>query len=250
MGKNLSQTKRAIIAREWRGNNRERKYFNGLLNGYISAKYSDIYNEYTEFFNSLKRCHPKSRDLTKTKTFKKWRKELLSNEESNVLSTQLHDEPFEDRVNVSPQSAVSSTAEDETSPSEDIPHRNHPEPYEDRVNVPPQSAVSSTAEDETSPSEDIPRRNHPEPDILSCVVEEILPENPVNINDVDRIINDIINDLQQDQEIQNILWNEDDELVGPHYEEEDEGIGLNVSTELEAILEPFDYEVEVEGFDF
>ena len=121
--------------------------------------------------------------------------------------------------------------------------------------MPPQSAVSSTTEDEPSPSEDIPRRNHPEPyedepDILSSVAEEILPENLVNINDVDRIINDMINELQQDQEIQNILWNEDDELVRPHYEEEDEGIGLNTTSELEAILEPFDYEVEVEGFDF
>ena len=40
------------------------------------------------------------------------------------------------------------------------------------------------------------------------------------------------------------------QLVQPQYQEEDEGIGLNLETELEDILEPFDYELEVEGFEF
>ena len=43
---------------------------------------------------------------------------------------------------------------------------------------------------------------------------------------------------------------DNDELGQPHYMDEDEGIGLNVESELEAITEPFDFDLEVEGFDF
>ena len=64
---------------------------------------------------------------------------------------------------------------------------------------------------------------------------------------MDGIINDIINDLQRDEHIHAILNNQ---LVHPAYEDDDEGIGLNIDTELEAILEPFDFELEVEGFTF
>ena len=32
--------------------------------------------------------------------------------------------------------------------------------------------------------------------------------------------------------------------------DEDKGIGLNVDTELEAVVEPFDYQLEMEGVDW
>ena len=85
--------------------------------------------------------------------------------------------------------------------------------------------------------------------MLSNLVNDSLPvDNLISSDEADRIIDQIINDLQEDAALRNIL---DDEFVRPNYEDEDEGIGLNVSTELEAITEPFDYQLEVEeGFDF
>ena len=61
-----------------------------------------------------------------------------------------------------------------------------------------------------------------------------------------------MNDLEQDEALRGILnqVNDINEFVQPHYQDEDEGIGLNLETELEDIIEPFDYELEVEGFDF
>ena len=73
-------------------------------------------------------------------------------------------------------------------------------------------------------------------------VEEPIPENDMNMND---IINGIIQDLQQDEDLQNIL---NDDFVQPHYVDEDEGIGLNVELELQDIIEPLD--LEEEGFFF
>ena len=97
-----------------------------------------------------------------------------------------------------------------------------------------------------------------EPDILSAVVDEVFSgditsvnETP-SVNEADNIIQEIMNDLEQDEALRGILnqVNDINEFVQPHYQDEDEGIGLNLETELEDIIEPFDYELEVEGFDF
>ena len=89
-----------------------------------------------------------------------------------------------------------------------------------------------------------------QPDILSGLVDESLPTNNViNPNEVDSIIDEILNELNHDDVIRNILG-DDDEVVRPQYQDEDEGIGLNTEVELVNIIEPFDYQLEVEGFDF
>ena len=76
-------------------------------------------------------------------------------------------------------------------------------------------------------------------------------ENELNLDDgdfmdVDGIINSIIHDLQEDDELRDILNNDD--YVQAHYIDEDEGIGLNLETELDAVIEPLD--LEEEGFFF
>ena len=210
----LSQSKRAVEAREWRVGLRQRRRFNTLLNGYMSVKHEKIYDEYSQFFQSLDQSHPEARDLTKTKTYKKWKKEQLAAKEVNVEWTE-EDQQDED---------IQANDEDE-----DLTNK--------------EAIVERAEEDQQGEG----MQANDETDILSVAVEEILPQNPMNIYDVDSIINDIVNELQQDEEIRNVL---DDQLVHPNYEDEDEGIGLNTQTELEAIIEPFDYQLEVEGFDF
>ena len=39
-------------------------------------------------------------------------------------------------------------------------------------------------------------------------------------------------------------------MINAELNDEDKGIGLNVDTELEAVVEPFDYQLEMEGVDW
>ena len=55
-------------------------------------------------------------------------------------------------------------------------------------------------------------------------------------SDVERQIDDIVNELMLDEELRDAL----------NGENEDEGIGINVFDEIEFDIEPFDYELEVE----
>ena len=228
---NLSQSKRAIEAREWRVGYRQKRRFNSLLSDYVSVKYDDIYTECSKFYKSLDEANPETRDLTKTKAYKKWKNEYIANKETCQDIETSNDEQCR-------SCQVDSTSSQDVESNDELCCSYQPD--------------STPVEDQ--PDQDLPVNNPTETpeeaneiDILSATVEEILPQNSMDINDVNNIINDIINELQQDPDIQNIF---EDQLVQPQYEDEDEGIGLNVQSELEAIVEPFDYNLEVEGFDF
>ena len=85
---------------------------------------------------------------------------------------------------------------------------------------------------------------------MQIAAQDLLPFSP-EINDLDDRIDQIIQELQQDDDLRDYLNAErNGELVQDLYEDEDEGIGLNVDTELQAIVEPFDFELEVEGEDW
>ena len=213
-----SQTPRAVYTRQWRENTYKSKRFNKLLKEYIELKYISLYNEYCAFFNSIDEQHPTAKDLTKTRTYRKWKEELLKHQESepedqqerNTLPTEA-DEPF----------TVSS------------------EPEAGQSSIPIQLDCSEA-------------RIPPQQDILTPLVEDILsPDNQINanINQADNLIQEIIDDLERDDAVRDLI-NEmgNEELVHPLYEEHDEGIGLNLEDELD--IEPFDFIEEVEGFDF
>ena len=202
-----SQTKRAIYAREWRVEGREKRRFNTLLNEYIYVKYKDIYDECLQMYNSLNETYPEKHNLTKTKEYKAWKKRVLATDEST----------------------------DEAKEPTTMPTRTEP--------------ITTATEPTTSTATRTEIAVDGNGDILEMAMEDLLPISPENNNmNVDDIIDNIIRDLQQDEDLRNILDN--DGLVQPHYTDEDEGIGLNVESELEAVTEPFDYALEVEGFDF
>ena len=221
-----SQASRAIYVRRWRENNYKDKRFNKPLREYIELKYGDIYNEYCSFFKSLDEQHPSSKDLTKTQTYRKWKNELLNDE--------------------------STESEDET----DTTH-NQIDPAEPDVLTAIEPAEPDTTDNQTEPAEPDTTDNQidpAEPDVLTVTIQETLSPvvNGINIdiNEVDNIIEQMINEFEQDDAIPDLLNQNNDELVHPHYQNGDEGIGLDIETELEDIIEPFDYNLEVEGFEF
>ena len=210
-----SQAARAIYIRRWREKNYKDKRFNKPLREYIELKYGDIYNEYCSFFKSLDEQHPSSKDLTKTQTYREWKNELLNDE--------------------------STESEDET----DTTH-NQIDPAEPDVLTAVEPAEPDTTDNQTERAE---------PDVLTVTIQETLSpvvniDINIDINEVDSIIEQMINEFEQDDAIRDLLNQNNDELVHPHYQNGDEGIGLDIETELEDIIQPFDYYLEVEGFEF
>ena len=248
----LSQTRRAINAREWRVERREKRRFNALLSGYMSIKYQDIYNECRQFYNSLNQMYPEKHDLTKTKEYKRWKNELTKDESSESsedndtgpttvtrtepTTTSARTEPMQDIVEIAVEPTTAMRTESTTSA--------RTEPMQDIVEIAVEPTTAMRTESTTTSA-----RTEPMQDILEIAAEGLLPVSPEIRNDIDDIIDDIIRDLQQDDALRAFLDNDDD-LVQPHYMDEDEGIGLNVESELEAVIEPFDSTLEVEGFDF
>ena len=229
----LSQSKRAIGAREWRVGSREKRRFHALLNGYVSTKYSSIYNQCREFYNSLNKEHPERHDLTKTKTFKRWRSQ------QRTAQNDEYDESNEDNNNNNnnTEPSISSTSSSSTLSS--------------IITRPPSVEQSLPhAEDNTGSETDGEDNDQqpPQQNILTGAGVELLPGDPLTVDDAEDIIDEIIRELNQDDAMRNIFNDDDNEMVVPHYAEEDEGIGLNVEIELDDIIEPLD--LELEGFDF
>ena len=253
----LSQSIRAIGAREWRVGNREKRRFNALLNGYVSTKYSSIYNECREFYNSLNKEHPERHDLTKTKTFKRWRSQ------QRAAQNDEYDESDEDNNNNTESSTLIITRpppveqslphnEDNTgSETDGEDNNNNTEPSTSIITRPPSLEQSLPHDEDNTGSETNGEDNDqhpPQQNILAEAGVELLPGDPLAVNDAENIIDEIIRELNQDDAIRNIFNDVANEMVVPHYTEEDEGIGLNVEIELDDIIEPLD--LELEGFDF
>ena len=227
-----SKAEIAKYARGWRKENYLEKRFNKPLREFLEIKYRDTYNEYCWFFRSLNEKHPDSKDLTKTKTFKEWKRRQLNCQSSD-------DEPEQSEAETGPNEPEQS--EVETGPNE--PEQSE---VETGPNEPEQSEVE-TGPNETEQSE--AESDHPVSDILSVAINETLPpDNNIDNYNIDNIIQQVINELEQDEAIRHLLNHE--EFVHPHYQYEDEGIELDVETELEAVIEPFDYQLEVEGVDY
>ena len=165
---------------------------------YFQLKHRDEYNEYCHFFKSLQQKHPNVKDLTRTSTYKNWKRRQLNCESSD----------------------------EETEPAEQI----ETEPAAEQIKTEP-----AAEQIETEPT-----------DPLTAAMQETLPpyiEN-MSIDQIDNIIQQVIHELQQDDAAQGIF--NDGEVT----QDNDEGIDLDIETELEGIVEPFDYELEVEGIGY
>ena len=203
---NLSQTKRAIKERKRRNRARDERRLNALTVDFLSVKYPEVYEEAYQFYQSLNRRHPKKHNLTKTSEYKQWKTAMVS------------DQGSEDENNGDNNLAGSDESTEQAAPmsAEQIPEEQTDEAERASQNILQEAA-------EVFNIDDVP-----------------------NFDSVDDIINEIIVDLQQDDILREYLNAEGaGEIIRPHYQEEDEGIGLNVETELQAVLEPFDFELEV-----
>ena len=270
MFKSRSQSKKAVEARRWRISAKEKRRFNTLVTEYVQFKHHDIYNECYQLYNTLNEKHPDAGNLTKTRTFKRMIEDHKDESVPNETTSSSVGEDFVDESN--PNETALSSVEgdfvDESNPNgtalssveEDFVDESNPnEPN-------PNETTLSTVEDfvdESNPNEttlssvgdivDEPVRNESD-NILSLAIQETLAAHDyANINEIENVddfINEIINDLEENDAVRGMLADDDDEYVQPQYQYEDEGIGLNLEDELMFDIEPFDYQLEVEDFEF
>ena len=230
-GSQFSQKKKAVAARKWRATNTLKKRFDGPLKEFIKIKYVDIFNEYSEFYQHLDKENPNVRDLSKTRTFRNWIKNVRKQQESQQARGSDQEESQQARV--SDQGELSTQVQDHPS------HQVQDEPVhlqESRPNI------LSLAINEIMP-EGIPKQ-------VSASLNEHLPEVTHQHDETlfRENLDQIINELEQEQAVRDILNPVVDEIIERYNVEvttdNDEGIELNFMDELD--LQPFDYNLEVD----
>ena len=210
----LSQSRRAINERRRRVNQRKKRRRCVFVHDYIRTKYAEIYNETNRFYQNLCDKHPEKADLTRSKEYREWKRKLLDQSESATRETS----DLDQSESATRESSDANQSESDRETAE--------------ATVPIQNICAEST---------IATANCQEPSILQIAAEELLPI-PISIEEMDEVVEGIIRELEVDEQIR--------DLVAGLNSDDDEGIEINVDTELESILEPFDYELEVEGADW
>ena len=69
-----SKTRKDEIKKEYRQREQGKKRFNQPLTGFLETKYPEVYEEYKKLYDWLDENNPQVRNLSKTSTFKMWKK--------------------------------------------------------------------------------------------------------------------------------------------------------------------------------
>ena len=196
--------------RQWRKNTHAKKRFDKGLHIYLETKHKVIYDQYVYFYNSLNEVHPEAKDITKTKTFKTWKKGYQTEPDRNVESPEQTepDRNVESPEQTEPVRNVESPEQTEPdrnveSPEQTEPDRNveSPEQTEPDRNVesPEQTEPDRNVEspEQTEPVRNVESPEQTEPvrnvDILAEALGEPLhPVENLDIDEMDNIIQEII----------------------------------------------------------
>ena len=250
-----TKTERNTYCREWRKKIYEQGRFNKVVCEYVEVRYTNVMIECKNLYQILKQTHPDSKDLTKTKTFKRWKKEQLSLTLLNKQSIQpqpnkqsIESQPNEQSIEPQPneQSIEPQPNEQSIEPQpneqsiEPQPNEQSVEPQPNEQSIEPQPNEQSiepqpneqSVEPQSNEQSIEPQPNEQSiesfPNILNQVVNEF------NIDQISEQIQSMIEDLQQDPDIRALLNNEG--LFPPY--QEDEGIALDIESEIDNLYDP------------
>ena len=224
MSRQLSQTSKAVRERRSRERDKERKRFEGTLRKFIEHKYGNIFEEYTELYNLMVSIHLNTRNLTKTTTFRDWMKSVHEASSSDILTTAIRETLGEDVNYIEGDEAANDqvVAENEA---------------DEAANV--QVDVENEADEAANVEVDVEN----EADEAANVEVDVENEADEAANaqvDVQNQADDIINELIEDEAIRDIL----------NAETEDEGIEISLFDDIAFDIEPFDFDLEVEGYGY
>ena len=241
----LSLSKKAINERRRRVTQREKRRRTTFVHDYVRVKYATIYNECNGFYQELTEKYPGKIDFTKTREYRRWEAQI-----NERIQTETHDEIVTLEAHVILENCLSKPtattgkfgqSDTETATQEvDIAAETISKQLDQTGTENIESTLNMFTETVTA-TRDVEQY---EPSILQIAAGELLPTDPISIENMDRIVDEIIRDLERDEQVRELLDNINEN------DEEDEGIEINIDTELRAIVEPFDYQVEVEGEDW
>ena len=234
---------KAVKERRFRQREKQRKRFESPMRKFIEVKYPNIFQEYTELYNTLNRNHPDVRNLVKTRTFRSWLNTVKDEASAlDILSA-----------------AIRQTLEQNETPRVRDEAANHESGGEtddeaERVDEAANHESGGEADDEAERVDEA--ANHESGDEAERVDEAANHESGDEANEaanalsgVDNIVDvlmnvedrvdDIIHELMQDQAIRDII-----------VEPGDEGIEINPLDDIVYDIEPFDFNAEVENYNW
>ena len=241
-----TKAERNIYVRQWRKDAYNEKRFNKGLHEYLEIKYLNIFNEYVQFYTTLNEAHPEAKDITKTKTYKRWKKIQQTEPPRNTES------PEPSRNTESPEPSRNADSPEPLRNTESPePPRNaeSPEPPRNTESPEPSRNADSPEPPRNTESPEPPRNTEsPEPprntdspeqnerDILAeALGEPLLPVANLNIDELDNIVQGMIDELRRDDDVRALLDNE--ELFPPQHREEDEGIAMDMEVEIDDLYD-------------
>ena len=226
MPRTTHQTKleKAKYDKERKASERRERRFTKPLKLFFQRKYPTHYAEFVKFFSHLEKEHPGKKDLTKTDKFK----EFLSNhpvQEKSIV-------PLDAEIVINLFPNLVSTLESPTEATSERPNIEVLEsssssqdqtPTSERPNIEVLES-SSSSQDQTSNMHETPTSERP--NTISELLDEMFGPDGINEEDLHGI----------------------DEDLHRMEENSDEGIELDHFNELAFDIEPFDFELETEGF--
>ena len=213
MMKKFSQARKAVREKILRKERQENRRFNDPLKLFIERKYKEIFKEYQELYKVIAEENPGRRDYTTSNAFRKW---LDSHPERNENMNSPSKNPLlVPEIVLEPISFLSTTKETSSEQRSDVLTQTIGETLNEAVH--------------TTPHEEIP--------------EEPFPNQLPQVNDFE-LANQIINELIADEELRNFI---EEANINT---DNDEGIELNIYEEINMDIEPFNYDLEVEPFEF
>ena len=229
-------SKKAVKERRFRQKEQERKHFEGPMRNFIKEKYPLIFDEYKAFYEALNRNHPDTRDLTKTCTYKTWLSSLKQQDPSDILATALRQALGQEESRISDDENGESSCQQSDDQAVDR--------HAFVASEAPEENKKDSGNNLTFTVTDREREN--ETGEASNVLIDINDLADIMEN-VDAQVDAIMDELARDEVLADMLNRPVDQVVD---EPADEGIELNPLDDIDIDLdvEPFDYNLEVESY--
>ena len=228
-----SKAERVLYCRQWRKTSYDEKRFNKTVREYVEIKYKHIFSECTKCYEAIVKAHPEAKDMTKTQTFKLWKK---ANQQTPPVRVEEMPEPA--RVEEMPEPVrVEEMPEPARVEEMSEPARVEEMPEPARVEEMPEPArveeMPEPARVEEMPE---PARVEEMPEPARNILGQAIGE--LDIDQLDNRVQGMMEELQRDPTISELLNNE--ELFPPLY---DEGIDMDLELEIDDVYDPSAEEV-------
>ena len=215
----MSKASKNEQKRSYRKRVLEKKHFTEPLPVFLETKYPDIFAEYEDLYKTITKQHGKKRIATKTRTFKEWK--------ASVEQQQQHSD---ERTNTNTIGTQTTTETTSTSIIE-------------QDNEPSRAAQNLMAVGEQQVEVIMPASANEGQEAIQMNLDQLAD---IMVN-VEGQVNDIMAELREDPDLRRIMGEIDNEV---DTQPQDEGIDISPLDDILYDIEPFDFRLEVENYNW